>query len=155
MGEYRAGQPFVLPELDERRRRNIAVVEALTKYLANCPLVTDNLLVEFDISPNPTNNLLYPHMDGGVRCRYPFTISSANNFTPDDAKALAKTGMYEALANWLRGQTRLRNFPALPFGFTARSIKAVGYEYKYQPDIDAGKYVIYCDLEYYKKSVNK
>lgn len=140
------------------------IIEALFDYFDSCPLMTGNRLnvdylpedtgeagVEYALATSPTDELVYPFVDGGARCRYPFIISSVNDFGPDAAQNIANTGFTEALADWMRKQTRLRNLPALPTGLTPRSIRALGSGYLYQPDINAGKYQIQCELEYYRK----
>lgn len=140
------------------------IIEALFVYFEGCPLMTGSRLnvdylpedtgeagVEYALATSPTDELVYPYIDGGARCRYLFIISSVNDYGPDAVQNIANTGYTEALADWLRKQTRLRNLPDLPEGFTPRSIRALGSGYLYQPDINAGKYQIQCELEYYRK----
>ena len=140
------------------------IIEALFVYFEGCPLMADGRLnvdylpedtgeagVEYALATSPTDELVYNYLDGGARCRYPVIISSVNDYGPDAVQNIANTGFTEALADWLRKQTRLRNLPALPEGLTPRSIRALGSGYLYQPDINAGKYQIQCELEYYRK----
>ena len=140
------------------------IIEALFDYFDHCPLMTENRLnidylpedtsaagVEYALGAAPTDELVYPYRDGGARCRYPFIISSVNDYGPDEAQNMLNTGFFEALAAWLRMQTRARNLPLLPEGMVPRSIRAIGPGYLYQPDVNAGKYQIQCDLEYYRK----
>lgn len=140
------------------------IIEALFAYFENCPLMAAGRLnvdylpedtgeagVEYALATSPTDELVYPYLDGGARCRYPFAISSVNDYGPDAVQNIANTGFTEALAGWLRRQTRLRNLPTLPEGLTPRSIRALGSGYLYQPDINAGKYQIQCELEYYRR----
>ena len=140
------------------------IIEALFEYFAACPLITDNQLnidylpedtsqagVEYSIGTTPTDEIVYLYRDGGARCRYPFVVSSVNDYGPDVAQNICNTGFAESLAVWLRQQSRMRNLPVLPSGLTPRSIRAIGSGYLYQPDINAGKYQIQCELEYYRK----
>ena len=140
------------------------VLEALFDYFSGCPLMCDNRLnidylpedtgaagVEFALGTTPTDEVVYRYTNGGARCRYPFTISSVNDYGPDEAQNMLNSGFYEELAAWLHKQTRVRNLPELPVGLTARSIRAIGPGYLYLPDVNAGKYQIQCDLEYYRK----
>ena len=140
------------------------IIEALFEYFGNCPLMTDDRLninylpedtseagVEYAIATQPADEVVQTYQYGGARCRYPFIISSVNDYGPDVGQNIANAGFTEALANWMRAQTRLRALPELPEGLTPRSIRAVGSGYLYQPDIDAGKYQIQCELEYYRK----
>ncbi len=110
--------------------------------------------VEYAIGTSPTDELVQAYADGGARCRYPFIISSVNDYGPDEAQNIANTGFTESLADWLRKQSRARNLPILPDGMTPRSIRALGSGYLYQPDVNAGKYQIQCELEYYRKGVH-
>ena len=140
------------------------VLEALFDYFSGCPLMVAGRLnidylpedtgeagVEYAISTTPTDDVVYRYTNGGARCRYPFTISSVNDYGPDEAQNMLNSGFYEALAAWLNKQTRARNLPVLPEGCTPRSLRAIGPGYLYQPDVNAGKYQIQCDLEYYRK----
>ena len=143
------------------------ILEALFDYFSSCPLMSGGRLnidylpedtgeagVEYAISTTPTDDVLYRYRGGGARCRYPFTISSVNDYGPDEAQNMLNSGFYEKLADWLRKQTRERNLPELPTGLIPRSIRATGPGYLHQPDVNAGKYQIQCDLEYYRKGVN-
>ena len=140
------------------------VIEALFAYFDSCPLMAGGRLnvdylpedtgeagVEYAIGTTPTDELVYPYTNGGARCRYPFIISSINDYGPADGQNLLNSGFFEALADWLRKQTRARNLPGLPEGLLPRSIRAIGPGYLYQPDVNAGKYQIQCELEYYRK----
>lgn len=122
----------------------------MTAYFSGCPLITAYPQFEFAILESPAKEVVSPYIDGGIHCCYRFILCSVNNYKPDDTQKLIKKGIYESLAKWLREQTRLRNLPALYHGFTACGIKAIEGKYMYQPDIDAGKYQIQCELEYYK-----
>lgn len=140
------------------------ILEALFDYFSGCPLMSDNRLnidylpedtgeagVEYAIGTTPTDEVVYRYSNGGARCRYPFTISSVNDYGPDEAQNMLNSGFYEDLAAWLHKQTRARNLPQLPQGLSPRSIRATGPGYLYQPDVNAGKYQIQCELEYYRK----
>jgi len=140
------------------------IIEALFDYFDSSPLMTDNRLnvdylpedtgqagIEYAIATSPTDEVITTYRNGGARCRYPFIISSVNDYGPDARQNIANTGFSETLAKWLREQSRLRNLPELPEGYTARSIRALGSGFLYQPDADAGKYQIQCEMEYYRK----
>jgi hypothetical protein len=143
---------------------SVTIIEGLFNYFDSCPLMTENRLnidylpedtaeagVEYALATTPTDEVVQRYRDGGARCRYPFVISSVNDYGPDVAQSIVNSGFYEALADWLRKQTRARNLPELPDGLTPRSLRAIGPGYLYQPDINAGKYQIQCELEYYRK----
>lgn len=140
------------------------IIEALFDYFASCPLMTDNRLnidylpentseagIEYSIGVIPTDDTVNKYTNGGARCRYPFVISSVNDYGPDAAQNICNTGFSEELAAWLRKQTRVRKLPQLPNGMIPRSICALGSGYLYEPDVNAGKYQIQCELEYYRK----
>jgi hypothetical protein len=145
---------------------SVTVIEALFNYFDSCPLMTGNRLnmdylpedtgeagVEYALATSPGDEVIQRYHDDGARCRYPFILSSVNDYGPDAAQNIANTGFTETLAGWLRQQTRARNLPALPDGLMPRSLRALGSGYLYQPDINAGKYQIQCELEYYRKGV--
>lgn len=140
------------------------IIDALFDYFCNCPLMAHGRLnidylpentkeagVEYAIGATPTDERIYPYTNGGSRCRYPFVISSVNDYGPGHAQNILNSGFYERLAEWMRIQTRMRNLPTLPEGMMPRSLRAMGTGYLYQPDVDAGKYQIQCELEFYRK----
>ena len=142
------------------------IIEALFEYFGECPLMTENRLnidylpedtgkagIEYGIATSPTDEVIQNYRDGGARCRYPFIISSVNEYGPDAVQNIANSGFYEALAEWLRTQSKTRNLPLLPEGMTPRSIRAIGFGYLFQPNAKVGKYQIQCELEYYRKGV--
>lgn len=140
------------------------IIEALFTYFDACPFMAGGRLnidylpentqqagVEYSIDTLPADETLYPYRGGGARCRYLFAISSVRDYGPSAAQNIANSGFSEALADWMRNQSRARNLPILPAGITARSLRAIGTGYLYEPAIDAGKYQIQCELEYYRK----
>lgn len=140
------------------------IIDALFLYFDACPLLTGGRLnidylpenthqagVEYSIAASPADEIVTSYRGGGCRCRYPFVLSSVNDYGPDTAQNLLNTGFFDRLAEWLRKENRLRRLPELPPGLVSRSIRAIGAGYLYQPDINAGKYQIQCELEFYRK----
>ena len=140
------------------------IIEALFKYFEECPLMQNGRLnidylpedtgqagVEYAFATVPTDEVIKPYVRGAAQCQYPFIISSINDYAPGEAQNMLNSGFYEALADWLRKQSRLRNFPTLPTGMRPIRIRAIGPGYLYQPGVDAGKYQIQCQLEYFRK----
>ena len=145
-------------------RLNPTIIEALFDYFNNSPLMTGNRLnvdylpedtkqagIEYAIATAPSDEIVKPYLRGGAQCRYPFIISSVNDYGADAAQNILNTGFTEALAQWMRKQSRLRNLPKLSEGMTPRSIRAAGAGFLYQPDVNAGKYQIQCELEYFRE----
>jgi hypothetical protein len=140
------------------------IIEALFDYFDNCPLMTENRLnvdylpedtkttgIEYAIGTAPTDEVITNYTNGSARCRYPFIISSVNDYGPDAMQNIANAGFTEKLAAWMRKQSRNRSLPDLPEGFTARSIRSIGAGFLFEPNADSGKYQIQCELEYYRK----
>ena len=140
------------------------IIEGLFQYFDECPLMTESRLnidylpedtgkagVEYGIVTSPGDDVLQNYKDGSARCRYPFIISSVNDYGPDTLQNIANTGFMEKLASWLRNQSRSRVLPELPGGMTPRNIRAIGAGFLFEPEADTGKYQIQCELEYYRK----
>ena len=143
---------------------NATIIKALFHYFDRCPLMANGRLnvdylpedakqagIEYAIAVSPTDEIIQAYRGGGARCRYPFIISSVYDYGPDAAQNIENTGFSENLAAWMRRQSRNRNLPKLPPGMDARSLRAIGAGYLYQPEVDSGKYQIQCELEYYRK----
>ncbi|MCL2670523.1 MAG: hypothetical protein FWF10_00610 [Clostridiales bacterium] len=137
---------------------------ALFEFFGVCPLISGNRLnidylpegtkqagIEYAIGLFPTDEVLRRYVDGGAHCRLPFVLSSVNDYGPDVRQNIENSGFYDAFAEWVREQSKKRAFPALPNGLTARSMRTIGPGYLFQPDADAGKYQIQCEIEYYRK----
>jgi len=140
------------------------IIEALFDFFDASPLMSDNRLnidylpedtsragVEYAIGTAPGDEIIKNYRNSAAMCRYPFVISSVNDYGPDAAQCIMNTGFLEQLAEWMRVQTIQRMLPELPENMEPRSIKAIGAGYLYQPDINAGKYQIQCELVYYRK----
>lgn len=140
------------------------IIESLFDYFSTCPLMTQNRLnidylpesikeagIEYAIATEPTDEIVYNYKGGGARCRYPFVISSINDYGPDEVQNIMNSGFFEKLSSWMRKQTRERNLPTGAEDIMPRSIRAIGPGYLYQPDVNAGKYQIQCEFEYYRK----
>jgi hypothetical protein len=140
------------------------IVEVLFTYFDGCPFLADNRLnidylpedtkktgVEYSIGVTPTDEILKTYKDGVAHCRFPFVISSVNDYGPDADNNLRNFEFMENLKAWIREQARGRRLPALPRGMTARSIRALGPPYLYEPDAQTAKYQIQCELQYYRK----
>lgn len=145
---------------------NQTIIDALFAYFDACPLLSGGRLnidylpedtsqagVEYSIAASPTDEQITAYRGGGSRCRYPFVLSSVNDYGPDTAQNLLNSGFFDCLAEWLRQQNKSRRFPELPEGLAPRSIRATGAGYLYRPDENAGKYQIQCELEFYRRSV--
>lgn len=144
--------------------RSDTIINALFTYFDNCPLMTESRLnidylpentgeagIEYAIATSPTDGLIKRYSDGGGRYRYPFIISSVNDYGPDAAQNIGNTGFYEALDEWIHTQSRKRKLPLLPDGIEARSMRAIGSGFLFQPGASAGKYQIQCEMEYYRE----
>jgi len=122
------------------------IIEALFAYFDKCPLE-----LEYTFTALPPDDVIKRYTNGGEYRRYPFIISSVNDYSTDTTQNIADTGFAEKLADWLHKQTRSKNLPDLPNGLTPRSIRVLGAGYLQRPDVDTVKHQIQCELEYYKK----
>lgn len=139
------------------------VLDALFAYFDSCPLMEGGTLNvdwlpekpgkfgAYAIATAPTDEVIKRYLGGGAHCRYPFIISSVEDYGEAVAQNLLNSGFFEKLAEWLRKQSRQRKLPDLPPYLTPRSIRAIGPGYLYQPEAKTGKYQIQCELEYYRK----
>ena len=140
------------------------IVEGLFEYFKDCPLMVGSRLnidylpedtkkagIEYAIATEPNDQLITRYRGGAERCRYSFVISSVNDYGQDVLNQIANTGYMEKLGEWMRKQNKLKKFPELPHGMTARSMEAKGVGYLFEPNATSGKYQIMCELQYYKK----
>ena len=135
-------------------------INALYQYFLTCP-VMDGRKIHVDYLPEkgiaytidavPADPVLTRYVDGSCTCRYIFNIGSVQEYGPDVWQNIANEGIFEKIYDWLERQTRLRNFPQMPAGCRALSIRAQSTGYLFGSSPDSARYQIQCQLTYTRK----
>lgn len=141
----------------------MTILQGIRDYFLSCPLMTENRInvdylpedanegVEFSIDATPSTDVVTPYGDGGADCQYQFVFRSINAYGPDIWQSIANHGFYEALAKWMREQTRKHAFPEMPEGMVPKSIEPTTTAYLFGMGASTGRYQIQCRLSYYRK----
>ena len=106
------------------------IIEALTDYFMDCPL-----------------------LEGGV-----FRVDSLGTdrefYTMDRLQNIANSGFYEDLADWVEEQSRIGNLPVLPDGMTADSMEVMSPGYIFDMTGKTARYQMPMRLVYIKEVPN-
>lgn len=143
------------------------IIDALFAYFDACPLISGGRLnidylpentsqagVEYSIAASPVRRADYSLPERRRPLPVPLCDQQCQRLWPGCGPESFEHPA--SLTSWPNGcgkRTGSAVCPALPEGMSARSIRAVGAGYLYQPDLNAGKYQIQCELEYYRRSV--
>ena len=145
-----------------------SIIEALYEYFNDSPLLdmkrlnvdylpesTKRAGIEYSVSIIPTDEVIKQYVDGSTKCRCPFTVSSINSYGQDVCQNLENAGLSEQMSNWIREKASRREYPELPDGLSALSMRAIGSGYLFEADVDNGKYQLQCEMIFYRKGENR
>ena len=133
------------------------ILDALHTYLETCPIFDGaGLFVDFlpdtgahfAVDTAPAQPVVKRYVDGRSIRQYRFDLRLQDAYDGEVLQAIANSGLFERLVDWMDAQTRARNLPALPPGKTAQTISALTTGYLYQPHAELGRWMIQCRLTY-------
>ena len=138
------------------------IIDALRKFMADCPLLDDfNAAVGVDNLPErnagfaietvPCEPIKKLYVNGDSIKQYMFNFTSKSSYGDDIRQNIENIGFYEKFAQWLDKCTSDRTFPTLPEGMIPQKIVAVTTGYIFDTEIDTAKYMIQCRLDYFQK----
>lgn len=136
------------------------IIENLYAYFETCPLLGD-AKINVDYLPETANEYTLDTITGEVIVRqyargaalkqYLFAFGSRAFYSTEVLQNLQNSGFYEQFAGWLENQTKNKQFPLLPSGYTPRKIEAQTSGYLYGIDSKTARYQIQCRLLYYQE----
>ena len=139
------------------------IIQALRDYFLGCPALADNRInvnylpesalngVEVSIDATPIETVVRPYKNGGGLEQYAFTLRTVNEYSEGFLQNIDNSGLFEAIAVWLRTQSKARSLPELPEGLTPIRIAAQSSGYLFSAEAAVAKYQIQCNLFYYRK----
>lgn len=138
----------------------MTVLDSLYQYFLSCPQLESGKLNvnflpaekrEYTIDVTPVSEVVKRYINGSSIRQYAFVIGSREFYSPDVSEALANCGLFEALADWMRRQTRNGQLPMMEEGKEPRKIEAVTSGYLMSNTEDTARYQIQCRLEYFEE----
>lgn len=144
---------------------NTPMIQAVRDWLRTCPWVAyredDGVAfrveylgaepAQFALMDAPGEPELGHYADGSTVCVKNYVLASRETYGPDIAQAIANSGLWDELAQWVRVQDRRRNFPLLAPGQTPRSIRCTSNAYVIAAEADTCQIQIQLQLEYLQR----
>lgn len=136
------------------------IIGALRDYFLQCPLMGNSKInvdylpekgVEYSIDTTPATEIIKQYLGGGSKRQYLFVVRSVVDYSQDTLQAMANSGFYEKLADFLETQTQKGIFPKLAANQEALKIEAQSTGYLFSTSPKSGKYQIQCRLIYMQK----
>ncbi len=133
------------------------ILDALHTWLETCPAFDGEGLyvdfmpdtgVHFALDSAPTQPVVKRYTDGSSVRQFRFDLRLQDAYDGEVLQAIANSGLFEQVADWMDAQTRARRLPALPAGKTAQSVTALTTGYLYQPHENFGRWMIQCRMTY-------
>lgn len=142
----------------------VTVIEAVRRYLENCPLLQDGKInVDFlpedtgayTIDVIPTSPVIKSYLDGSTQRQFDFVIATRSYYGEHIRQQIDNIGLFEQFEEWLALQRRMRNYPELGDGRRTQKLEVTTSGYVYAPKTETARYQIQCKLTYFQKGARK
>lgn len=139
----------------------MSTIEYVRQALLLCPLIEEapdmrisflgGSALQYSIEAEPGDAVVKRYLNGDSVRRAVFALLARRSVILDSDRA-ANAECFEQLAAWLEQRTRLREWPPMDNGCTARRLVAVGAPYvnERSDDGDTATYLMQLELTYYK-----
>jgi hypothetical protein len=106
----------------------------------------------YSVDTVPTTEIVKRYLDGSSIRQFLFCVSSREFYSDNIAQNLDNQAFYEGLAAWLERKSKLRQFPNIGTGRTARSIEISSTAYPFVVDEHGtARYQLQLKLTYFQK----
>lgn len=139
--------------------RPSSVIEGLVVYFKACPLLKDGAFrldalgeqpVEYAIEVGVFDPVIETYIDGSSDRRYQISFGSREEYDLDRVRNMENSAFYERFAEWVEGQNKRGDLPALPEGCTPETIRALSSGYLFDENGEHARYQIQIELTYHK-----
>lgn len=141
-----------------------SIIEGLTNYFLECPLLRDGVFrvdalgsepVEYALAPAVTSPVIKTYINGSSIRHYQFYFNSREAYSMDRVMAVQNESFYEDLCSWVERQNASGNLPELPEGCKAQTLAVLAPGFMLDATMENAFYQIQLQLQYYKKGANK
>lgn len=138
-----------------------SIIEGLTDYFLQCPLLKDGVFwvnalgsepVEYALESAITSPVLRTYVDGSSIRQYQFNFNSREAYSMDRIRAIQNESFYEKLGNWVEEQSAKGNLPEMPQGCEAQSLTVLAPAYPLDETLVNAFYQIQLQLQYFKEA---
>lgn len=139
----------------------MTIIESIREFILPCPLLKDGCLnvdylgdepTQYSIEGSPVSAEIKRYSDGGALKQYNFIFSSKEFYGDDVLSNLENNGFYEQFAEWMKQQSKNKNFPKLDGKKSPVSIEALSNGCLMDGYTGQAKYQIQCGFIYYEEA---
>ena len=139
-----------------------AIVESLSEYFLDCPLLKDGYFHVDFLGPDPVeytleiltcDPIVKRYVNGDTLRRYLFAFGSREYYSADRVQNIKNIAFYEELSDWVEQQDRLGHFPLLSDGDSPQKLSALSCGYLFDESMKSARYQIQLELLYRRKAL--
>lgn len=138
-----------------------SIIEGLTDYFMNCPLLKNgtfhvNALSDRGIGYTLETGIFTPivryYVNGDTDRIYQFNFSSREYYSLDRLQNIGVSAFYEKFAEWVEEQNKIGNYPEMPEGCYPQQLSVLSPGYLYDATMKSARYQIQLQLDYIKEA---
>ena len=135
----------------------MTIIEAVRNFLKTCPILTGGRLnvdflpeeaVTYSVDVTPVTPIVKSYITGDSLRQFAFVFATRAYYGDHIRQQLDNLGLFEAFADWLEEQNRIRSFPDLGDGRKVKKLEVSTSGYVFAPGTDTARYQIQCRLLY-------
>ncbi len=138
-----------------------SIIEGLTDYFLQCPLLKDGVFrvnalgsepVEYALESAITSPVVQTYVDGSSIRQYQFNFNSREAYSMDRIMAVQAESFYEEFCNWVEEQNVIGNLPAMPEGCEAQTLTVLAPGFMLDATMENAFYQVQMNLQYFKEA---
>ena len=138
-----------------------SVLEGITEYFLQCPLLKDGVFrvdalgpdpVEYTIETGIFDPVIQRYVDGSSERQYLFQFGSREFYSMDRVQYFENSTFYEEFADWVEMKSNEGVLPELPKGMHAEELEVLSPGYIYDGAMKNARYQISLRLVYFKEA---
>lgn len=137
-----------------------SIIQAVTDYFIQCPLLKDGVFrvdalgttgIEYTIETGTFDPIIQKFVDGSSIRQYQFSFGSREYYDMDRIQNIQNSAFYEGFAEWVEEQNKVGNLPKLPDGMDAEELQVLSPSYIFDITTKFARYQIPLRLIYFKE----
>lgn len=132
------------------------LIDSIRAFVLACPFLRGGRVnvdyigeeMGYSIDPLPCDPIVQRYTDGGAKKQFQFAFTSQEDYDQDARINIENSGFFQAFDEWIEGQSRAGNFPALEDDKIPILMETLNSGYLYDINGIKAKYRIECRLVY-------
>ncbi len=138
-----------------------SIIEGLTDYFLQCPLLKDGVFrvnalgsepVEYALETGITSPVVRTYVDGSSIRQYQFNFNSREAYSMDRILAIQNESFYEDFCSWVEEQNIQGNLPEMPEGCEAQALTVLTPGFMLETDMANARYQVQMQMQYFKEA---